>query len=151
MQKSVVGLLGAALVIGVSTLSTEAQAVLWGGVPDIGFHIDRPAGGFTDGDVFVDKLRVHHCDGSFQDYAVNQWVDPVVGYTRRVNGGDLCSATWYWSSDIDINGDNFTLKAWPSSTTVNLETPKPVEVLPYKYSGSPSAPWQEPELHTTIQ
>jgi hypothetical protein len=151
MNKTLAGVFGAALLAGAALVSHQAQAAWWAGNPDLSFRIDRPAGGFVDGDVYVHKVRVHHCDGSYQDRTVNQWVDPIAGHTVRINGGDLCSATWYWDSDFDINGTGFSLRAWPDTTSVNLEAIKPVDLVPYKYGGSPPQPHQEPVLHTTLE
>ncbi len=151
MKKSVVSVFSLAVVTALMGVPLHADAAFWGGTPDLGFKVDRPAGGFVDGDVYVHKLRVHHCDGSHQDYTINQWVDPVAGHSVQVQGGDLCSATWYWTNDVDIDGNGFSVTAWPDTTTVNLESIKPVEMLPHRYSGSAPYPWQPPELHTTIE
>ncbi|MEZ4320714.1 MAG: hypothetical protein R3F61_24750 [Myxococcota bacterium] len=108
-----------------------AQASIYMGNPTTEFRIDRSNGDLTDGDVYVYKVRVHACDGSYTDYSVKQWVDPVAGYGKTINGGDLCSATWYWGSDVVLDGPGFTIVATPDQTTVSLDPLKTVDVLPW--------------------
>lgn len=114
------------VVVALATLSTlaigsNAEAINYGGNPDLGFQVDRPQGDYIDGSVYLNKIRVHKCDGSYVDYGVYKTVDPVAGYARGIASGDYCGATWYWGSAMVLNGPGYTLKVTDSSTYAPLD------------------------------
>ncbi|MCB9673446.1 MAG: hypothetical protein H6736_24700 [Alphaproteobacteria bacterium] len=126
--------------LGMLTLGTPAHAAIYSGNPATTFRIDRPQGDLTDGDVNVYKLRIHYCGGGYTDYSVKQWVDPVDGFSVTINGGNLCSATVFWDSDIVLHGNGFEIVAEPTLTSVSLDPIKDADVLPWHVTeGNPGA------------
>ena len=84
--------------------ASPAHAHSYSGTVILELTMDRTEADFVSGTVHVDKVRVHACDSSYVDYPVDQTVDPVLGFGVLVSGGDLCGATWYFDSDIEIDG-----------------------------------------------
>jgi hypothetical protein len=134
---------------GLALHAAPAGATLYTGNPDLGFRVDRPQGDYTDGEVVLDKVRVHHCGGGSTDYDIDETVDPVEGYSLTISGGDHCGVTWFWDSDLDIDGSGsygtFTVRFSEASTGVTLDTEiDPVALTPYEVvSGTMSGggPW----------
>jgi len=139
-----------AVMIATGVAAPDADAAIFMGDPDIGFQIDRPQQDIYDGDVYVDKLRVHSCDGSWTDYAVNRWVDPTVGPRVTVNGGDLCKVTWYWGSDIVLYGSGFTIVATPSYTHADIDPIADSAVSPWSVTKGDLPSGGGPRLTPTI-
>ena len=106
------------------TLASTADAGVLIGNPNLGFRVDRQQGDYTGGDVTVEKVRVFDCGGGYTDYVIDKVVDPVVGYELAINGGHLCSATWFWDTDFEVDGFGvlgaFTVEATENSTAVTL-------------------------------
>lgn len=133
----------------VLVLAAEAHAVYYAGNPTVGFRVDRPAGDYDDGAVDVDKLRVHHCGGGYTDYDVSAVVDPVAGHEVTIAGGDHCSLTWFWDSDVVIDGTGasgaFTVEATADSVTIPLDTEiDPVLLTPWSVTSGTmggGGPW----------
>lgn len=116
----------AALVLG---FASSASAMTYSGNPDLDFKIDRTQSDFVDGDVYLTKVKIHNCNGSSTVYSVGKWIDPVAGYPVHIQGGDLCGASWYWGSDMDIDGVGFTLEITDNSTYASLDPIKGVPML----------------------
>lgn len=117
-------------------LASQAHAVIYTGNPDFGVEVARPAGDYVEGEVYLDKVRIVTCSGSWTDYAFGGTVDPVEGFTVTVAGGNLCAAVFYWGSPMTIDGDGahgaFTVAYDAGTTVVLLDTPVPPEALePY--------------------
>lgn len=97
-------------------LVPDAAALVWTGTPVIGFRIDRP--GVSDlisGEVVLDELTVHYCDSTTVDYPIGAVIDPVAGYERTISGGDLCGATWHFSTIMEVDGSGFQLEIGDAS------------------------------------
>lgn len=112
------------MLLSLSLLALDAHAFVFLGNPDVGFRVDRPQGDYVDGSVILEKLRIHHCGGGYTDYTVDKVVDPVEGYDVTISGGDHCYATWFWDSDMEIDGDGvagpYTVEYTGSTATVTL-------------------------------
>lgn len=126
-------------------LSSLALAVVYGGNPHAGVRVDRPANDYVHATVWLDRVDVHHCDGSTQPVVVDEEIDAVSTTWVAVPTGDLCALTFVWSSSMTIEGDTFMLSYEGQQTTVVLDDPiAPVALTPYtvlsgSHSGSP--PW----------
>ena len=90
------------------TALTPAHAYLFGGTPDIpvDVEVDNVLNQYTSGSVLLDKVRVYACNGSYLDYNVGLWVDPVAGHTEHIQGGDLCGIRYYFGSAMTLHGVN---------------------------------------------
>ena len=127
----------------------EAHAAWYFGNPVVTFRADRPAGDYVDGSVLLDKLRVHHCGGGYTDYEVDETIDPVAVNQVGIGAGNHCALTFYWASDLDIDGFGglgaFTVRYSEPTTTLVLDADiDPVALTPYSVvSGSMSSgsPW----------
>jgi hypothetical protein len=126
-------------------VSTTAHAFIYVGNPNLGFRVDRPAGDYVSGSVVLTKVRVHKCGGGYVDYPVGATVDPVAGGSVPIGAGNLCFATFYWGSTMEVDGPAYTLEVEDSTTTVTLgEEISPVALTPYTVvSGTMSGggPW----------
>lgn len=128
---------------------SPAHAVWYIGNPVLDFRVDRPAGDYLEGTVVLDKVRVFHCGGGSTDYEVDETIDPVVVQHVSIDAGNHCALRFFWSSDLDIDGDGslgpFTVRYAEDTTDVTLATDiEPVALTPYSVvSGSMSggAPW----------
>jgi hypothetical protein len=129
--------------------ANEAHAVIYTGNPDLGFRVDRPADDYIDGTVDLAKVRVHHCAGGYTDYTVDDTIDPVQVNHVAIAAGNECGLTFYWDSNLDIDGYGslgaFTVRYSEATTYVPLSTDiDPVALTPYTVvSGSMSggSPW----------
>jgi hypothetical protein len=125
--------------------SSVAFAVQYQGTPALTFRVDRPAGDYVEGEVTVQKLRVHHCGGGTTDVTVGATVDPVVANTVPIPAGDHCAVTFYWSTTLDIDGPTYTVRYSQSTTTVALDTEiDPKALTPYSVIAgtmSGGGPW----------
>ena len=128
----------------------DARAWIYCGNPDLGFRVDRPAHDYTYGSVYLSKVRVYNCGTGYTDYTVNETIDPTVGHTLGITGGDLCSAVAYWGSTMVIHGNGssgaFTVEYSETTTTVDLDhaTIPPVQLTPYEVTSgtmSGGSPW----------
>jgi hypothetical protein len=128
-----------------------ADALIYSGNPDWSFYVDNTGGTLTGGEVWLNKVRIHRCDGGYTEYAVQQSVDPVVGHTVvDITGGDLCAATMYWGSDMELSGSGFTLRYAENTTTVSLDPLSAAWLTPYDVtSGTLSG--GAPKLFVTLQ
>lgn len=133
-------------------LATPSQASVFLGNPKLGFHLERPQGDLITGTVVVDRVEVEHCDGTVDTYVLDEIVDPVTGHTVTISGGDLCNATWFWSSDFLVEGDGsqgtFEVLSDEPSTTVDLEDLNAVALPWQALTGNPGSP--SPKLHPSI-
>ena len=127
------------------SLALPAHALIYLGNPQLGFRVDRPADDYVDGSVVLDKIRVHHCAGGYTDVQVDETIDPVAVIRVAIPAGNHCSITWYWASDLDVDGPAFTVRYAGATTTVTLAADiPPVALSPYSVvSGSMSGggPW----------
>lgn len=99
-----------------------AQAVVYTGTPDPEFRVDRTEGDLVDGVVLLNKLRITRCDGTWVDYTINKWVDPVEGFTKsNTIGGDLCLATWYLQSTMVVTGEDWVVQTDAPTLVVDLD------------------------------
>lgn len=138
-----------------SAVATPARAVFYFGNPVLDFRVDRPADDYVEGTVTVDKVRVYHCGGGYTDYPVADTIDPVVVNHVEIDAGDHCGLTFFWSSDLDIDGDGslgaFTVRYEEATTAVTLDTDiDPVALAPYSVV-SGSMPGGAPWLLTNIE
>jgi len=115
------------------SLLAPAHAVQYTGNPQLGFRVDRPADDYVTGDVTLAKIRVHHCGGStYTDVTVGQNLDPVDVNWVSIPAGDHCSVTFFWSTDLDIDGPSWTVRYAESTTHVPLATDiTPVSLSPW--------------------
>lgn len=78
------------------------------------------------------KIRVHACSTGYTDVTVGQTFDPVVVHSVAIPAGNHCSLTFYWSSDLDIDGPTWTVRYSESTTDVTLATDiSPVALSPW--------------------
>lgn len=137
------------------TIAVPSQAVVYTGNPDLGFWVQRPANDLTGGTVTIYKVRIHKCDSTYVDYVLNDTIDDVVdGYTvNNIIGGDLCGATWFWSTDMFLDGYSsgpFTIEYDDNTTTMVFASPLvPTALTPYTVIEG-SAPGTGPKLYATI-
>lgn len=128
-----------------SLLSFPARAVVYLGNPTLGFRVDRPADDYVDGSVVLDKVRVHHCAGGSTDVTVEETIDPTVVTWVAVPAGNHCSLTFYWGSDLDVDGPSYTVRYAEATTAVELAAEiTPVALAPYSVvagSMSGGGPW----------
>ena len=129
----------------VLSLVHSADAMIYLGNPALGFRVDRPAGDYVDGGVVLDKVRVPPCGGGSTDVEIDQTIDPVAVTWVDIPAGDHCAVTWYWATDLDVNGPSYTVRYEGATTSVLLdEEIPPVALTPYSVvSGSMSGggPW----------
>ncbi|MEZ4240754.1 MAG: hypothetical protein R3F59_32290 [Myxococcota bacterium] len=131
-----------------AALTPDAHAVWYAGNPVLNFRVDRPSADYVEGTATLTKVRVNHCAGGSTDYTVGS-IDPVATNQLSIAAGNECSLTFFWGSNVDIDGDGslgtFTVRYAQSSTTVTLaSTIDPVALSPYSViSGSMSggSPW----------
>ncbi|MEL6342473.1 MAG: hypothetical protein AAFV53_05030 [Myxococcota bacterium] len=106
---------------------SPAYAVVHAGNPHLEFWVDPPEGSLTTGDVTLDRVRVHLCGGGYTDYPVGAAIDPVAGYGLTIQGGDLCKVTFFWDSDMTLEGSNaigaYSLRYTEAFTEVVLSGP----------------------------
>lgn len=126
-------------------LANVASAVQYVGSPVLTFRVDRPAGDYVEGSVTLTKVRVHHCAGGYTDVSVGQAIDPVQVQEVEIPEGDHCSLTFYWSTDLDIDGPAYTVRYSETTTSVPLSTSiAPVSLSPWTVTSgtmSGSGPW----------
>jgi hypothetical protein len=134
LSKSALGGLLVLSCVAVAALgSTTAHAFIYIGNPNLGFRVDRPAGDYVSGSAVLTKVRVHKCGGGYIDYPVGATVDPVAGGSVPIGAGDLCFATFYWGSVLEIEGPAYTLEVDDATTTVTLGSEiAPVALTPYE-------------------
>lgn len=133
-------------------LTTDAHAGIYGGNPGITIKVVRPANDLLGADVTLEKVRVNYCGGGFTDYAVNGYVDLVVGYQRTITGGDICGIRSYWDSEMDIEGSAFLLEYDSLYTDVSVTPtgPVPANLTPFTVIQG-SIYGQGPQLVVTIR
>lgn len=135
-------------------VAVPSHAVVYAGNPDLSFTVDRPVGDLTYGDVTLTKFRIHPCSGSDVDYPVDEDIDPVDGFTYiDVTGGNLCGVTFYWGTDMILNGNDgtsFVLEYTANTTSVTFATPIPAVLLTGTtiLSGSPTG--TGPKIYVTM-
>lgn len=131
-------------------LAASAHAYVYWGNPDLRFRVDRPADDYVGATVTLDRVRVHHCgSGGSTDYEVDEVIDPVLGFSLPIAGGDHCKVTLYWASTMDIEGSGaagpFVVRYASNATEVTLtQETAPVPLTPYSVvSGTMTggAPW----------
>lgn len=126
-------------------LGSTAHAFVYVGNPNLGFRVDRPADDYLSGSVVLTKVRVHKCGGGYTDYPVGATVDPVAGGTVPIGAGDLCFATFFWGSTMEIDGPAYSLEVDDSTTTVTLGAEiAPVALTPYEVTSGTmtgGGPW----------
>ncbi len=133
------------------TVSSTASAGIYTGTPIINFQASRMDMDFIAGTAEIEFVRIHSCNGGYDDYAVGTTEDPVEGFSITVDGGDLCDAEVFWDSSVYITGKSFTLKAAPSSTLVTLDSAG-ADLTPFALvAGSMPNPDQGPVLTATVQ
>ena len=129
---------------------TPAQAVVYIGNPNVSFRVDRVDDDYTSGDVHLDLVRIEHCDGTDTEYVVDDIVDPVLGHTVVIAGGDHCGVTWVFDSDFVIDGSGFVVDSSQREVYSALPSPSWVPLSPWSVvSGTMTG--GGPRLLTTIQ
>lgn len=113
-------------------LASPAEAVIYGGNPDLDVEIQRLSSDLTSGSGYLVKVRVYECDTlDFVDYPVGQTVDPVAGFSVEIQGGDLCGATLFWADDVLLAGADFVMAYGDHTTNVLFGEPiAPVALTP---------------------
>lgn len=115
----------AALSLMASLAATKALAASVPAGTVIAFHVERAEADLVEGSVDVHKLRLGRCSGGYVEYRLDEDdVDPVAGYAGvAVGAGQFCTATWFFSSSIVVDGDGtlgpFTAES-PTSSAVAL-------------------------------
>lgn len=149
MKSLLAPLLGATALL---ALAPPAHAAVYSGNPDLDFRVDRAEGDLVDGNVLLNKLRITRCDGTWVDYPINKWVDPVAGFTKRdVIGGNLCLATWYLTSTMVVAHDDFVVQTDTPTLVVDLDPFDDQFALPGVYVKSGDFWGGALQVHSTIQ
>ena len=126
-------------------LISTAHAVIFGGNPELTIWAERDPADLTDGAVTLDKVRMDLCNGSPVDYEVDEQIDLIAGYTLAIDDGNYCGATFFWSSDMTLQGSTgngwgieYTQNATyvPISTMTKALTPYTV-IYGVVYGGNP--------------
>lgn len=91
-------------------LTNTADAFVFIGNPKLMVEAVRTEGDLTDGQVYLDAVRVHKCGGGYTDYPIDEWIDPVEGWETTISGGDLCGASVKWGSDLMVESSAFELR-----------------------------------------
>jgi hypothetical protein len=113
-------------------LVTAADAVQFTGNPILDFRVDRPTDDYVQGSVTLATIRVHHCAGGYTDVSVGEAIDPVEVNSYGIPAGDHCSLTFYWATDLDIDGPSYTVRYAQGTTAVPLDTTiDPVALSPW--------------------
>ncbi|MCB9678035.1 MAG: hypothetical protein H6737_23245 [Alphaproteobacteria bacterium] len=132
-------------------VSPNADAYVFWGNPTLKLEIDRSEGDLTGGTVDLLGVRVHKCSGAYADYYADQTIDPVVGWSTTIAGGNICQVQVRWDSDGQVWSSAFTLKSSVLVTSVDIDAPvssepwSPYVVASGSFSGS------DPEVVITIQ
>ena len=132
-------------------VATPAHAYLGWGNPTLTVAIVRDENDFATGAAYLDGIRVHHCNGSYDDYVANTSIDPTVGYSTTITGGDLCYVELLWDAPTVVTNNSFTLKANVTSSIVPIEGEvstkdwNPFFVISGSFSGT------EPEIEITLK
>lgn len=133
------------------SLVSSAHAVIYGGNPELTVWADRAQHDMIDGYVKLGKVRMNVCNSSPVDYVVNADIDPVAGYTLGIAAGDYCGATFFWDTNMTIDGGTGT--GWGIEYTPNSN------YLPIATMVAPLTPFNllygviyggNPELHMSI-
>lgn len=149
MKSLIAPLLGATLL---ALAPSAAQATIYTGNPDLEFRVDRAEGDLIDGSVLLNKLRITRCDGTWVDYTINKWIDPVAGFTKRdVIGGNLCLATWTLTSTMVVAHDDFVLQTDAATLVVDLDPFDDQFALPGVYVKSGEFWGGALQVHNTIE
>lgn len=129
-----------------AALTTPAHAMVFEEDAILGFRLDRPADDLAGGAVHVDRVRAHHCSGGTHvDFVIDDTVDPVAGFAVTLTtGGDYCTITAMFDSDIEIDGDGGAFTVVSDAPHVSLNPANPGWVDPGSWevtAGSMSGAW----------
>ncbi|MCB9687906.1 MAG: hypothetical protein H6735_22890 [Alphaproteobacteria bacterium] len=137
--------------LALTLLATPAQAFVYVGNPPLTLQVVRDEADLTSGSVDLLGVRVHKCAGGYDDYEIDEVVDPTEPFTVTIAGGNLCAVTVGWSSDLTVTNGSFVLRYEYAYTTVMLsgaaydeEPLVPFVVDSGTFSGS------KPDLRITI-
>jgi hypothetical protein len=87
------------LFAGVAWPGTSDAYVYWGN-PKLKVDLVRAEADLDSGAADLYGVRVHQCGGGYDDYVVEDDVDPVAGFELTIDGGDLCGVELRWDSDV---------------------------------------------------
>ncbi len=76
----------------------------------------------TDGTARLDTVRMYFCGSGYQDYVVDEVIDPVAGFSLDIDDGSYCAVDVKWDTPVftDKNG-SFRLKYDEATTSVSLD------------------------------
>ena len=100
--------------------ASNAYAYTYWGNPELSVHMDRDEADLVDGTATLGSVVVHACAGGSTTYTRNQVIDPVAGTRFTITGGDLCAVDLVWTTDVEVDGDTFTLASSSAVDTVTL-------------------------------
>jgi len=108
-------------------IAPPAQAVIYGGNPHITFTADRLEADLDEGDVTIEKVRMHYCGGGYTDITVDEQVDLVAGWGLDFAPGNYCAVKLFWDTDLlldgtDTNNNAFTISHDAAFTHIGLTT-----------------------------
>lgn len=143
MTRSTASLIALSLLAGI-TMTTSAEAAVYGGNPHLTIIADRPEADMTDGEVVLNTVRLHFCAGGVASWAPQISIDPVQGWTMAVPAGDLCELELVWGSEMTLEGDGYIIEYDETITTIELVgTTQAVDLTPFVvvdgavYGGNP--------------
>ena len=138
-------------VVAALSLSSTANAGIYVGNPTIVATAERPQQDYLIGTADLAGITIHHCDGTVDNYTVEDTIDPVKGFQFQIAGGDLCGAEFVWDSPIYLTGKTFTVKAAPETTYVDLGPMKPEPITDWAVvAGNMPSPTVGPDLVLTV-
>ena len=130
----------------------SASAYVYAGNPALTIHVERNEADLLAGSGVLKGVRVYICGGGYDDYEVDESIDPVEGWSTTIEGGDLCGVAVRWDSDVDLWATSFSVRYEELVTAVTLTGASsddvaftPLVVTAGTFSGS------APRLVVTIQ
>jgi hypothetical protein len=101
-------------------LFLPAHAYVYVGNPPLTVRIVRPEGDLASGSVWLLGIRVHKCGGGYDEYAADLLIDPTDGWSTQIAGGNLCSVSVRWFSDVLVLSETFEIRYEYPTTQVQL-------------------------------
>lgn len=103
-----------------AALSSQAQAYVYIGNPPLKLKVVRAEGDLISGDAVLEGVRVYYCGGGYDDYEANVSIDPTQVWTTTITGGDLCSISARWDSDVTVGSSAFEVRYEGLVTSITL-------------------------------
>lgn len=114
----------------------------WGN-PTLTVRMVRPENDLISGTAVLGSIRVHYCGaGGYDDYDIEETIDPVQGWSGVIDGGDICDVELTWDDSSIVATNYFSLKSVALHHSVkitgatNTEDWTPFTVLTGDFSGN---------------